>query len=164
MHNNMVSVNPPVIVSLAGRVTTLILFLAFTAMFVLLTPVQLIGWIALKMLSKNKIDLDAVARVWVGYYTYAASVTADAVIKGVFYNTPVPGGGASEVHVIDAVATAVVYATVIAVNISALAIAILADMLMVMLCDNSFPYTEAVIDNGAVKRLKNMLHSSINNI
>lgn len=159
-----VTMNLPVMVSPVGRFITLAIFLVFTAAYAAVTPVQIIGWVVLKALHSKKIDLDAVARVWVGYYAYAASVTTDAVIKGVFYNTPVPGGGASEVHVIDAVATAVVYATVIAVNISALAIAILADMLMVMLCDNSFPYTEAVIDNGTVKRLKNMLHSSINNI
>ena len=158
------AMNLPVMVSPVGRFITLVMFMVFTAAYAAVTPVQIIGWVVLKALHSKKIDLDAVARVWVGYYAYAASVTTDAVIKGVFYNTPVPGGSASEVHVIDAVATTVVYATAVAVSITALAIAILADMLMVLLCDNSFSYTEAVIDNSLVVKIKNMLHSSINNI
>ena len=164
MHNNMVSVNPPVIVSLAGRVTTLILFLAFTAMFVLSTPVQLIGWIALKMLSKNKIYLDAVAFVWVGYHVFASAVTTDAVIKGVYYDSPVPGGTGNEIHVIDAVVTTVAYATVVAIMVPALSISVVMDMLMVLLCDNSFTYTEAVINNSLILKLKAMLAHSLSNI
>ena len=158
------AMNLPVMVSPVGRFITLVMFMVFTAAYAAVTPVQIIGWVVLKALHSKKIDLDAVARVWVGYHVFASTVTADAVIKGVYYDSPVPGGTGNEIHVIDAVATMVAYATIVAILVPALSISVVMDMLMVLLCDNSFTYTEAVINNSLILKLKAMLAHSLSNI